>query len=133
VSVAAIPAIVLFDGVCALCAWSVRFVTPRDWRGYFRFVALQSSLGQQLVQAYGLTALHADSVVLIEHGRAWLRSDAVLRIARRLRGFWPLTGLLLAVPRRPRDAVYHFIAARRYGWFGRVETCPWPGPIHSRR
>lgn len=125
-SVADAGAVVLFDGVCALCAWSVRFVTPRDLQGYFRFVALQSPLGQQLLQAYRLEALAPDSVVLIEQGRAWLRSDAALRIARHLRGPWRGLSLLLAAPQPLRDAVYDFIAARRYRWFGRVDACPWP-------
>jgi len=119
-------AVVLFDGVCALCAWSVRFVRPRDPHHYFRFVALQSPLGQQLVRAYGLDAPGPDSVVLIEQGRAWLRSDATLRIARRLHGLWRAAGVLLVVPQPLRDAVYDFIAARRYRWFGHEEACPWP-------
>ena len=37
------PAIILFDGKCNLCANVVRFVLPRDTRGYFRFASLQSS------------------------------------------------------------------------------------------
>jgi predicted DCC family thiol-disulfide oxidoreductase YuxK len=38
--------IILFDGVCNLCNSAVRFVIKYDKKDAFRFVALQSELGQ---------------------------------------------------------------------------------------
>ena len=115
--------VVLFDGDCALCAWTVHFILPRDPQGRFRFASLQSRLGQHLLQAYGAATDQPDSVALLQDGRLWLASDAALRIARGLRDPWRGLSVLLAAPRPLRDAVYRFIAARRYRWFGRAAVC----------
>jgi predicted DCC family thiol-disulfide oxidoreductase YuxK len=39
--------LILFDGVCALCCWWVRFVIERDAGARFRFVAIQSTRGSR--------------------------------------------------------------------------------------
>lgn len=120
--------IVLFDGVCNFCDASVRFVLDRDPGGYFRFASLQSEVGRRLLAEHGLPVDELASVVLIEEGRAHTRSDAALRIARRLRGAWRLLGVFRVVPRSLRDAVYDRVAANRYRWFGKRELCEIPSP-----
>jgi predicted DCC family thiol-disulfide oxidoreductase YuxK len=116
-------AVVLFDGVCSLCTWSVQFILRRDPAGYFRFAALQSPIGQQLLRTHGLSTAPYSSVVLIEQQTAYTASDAALRIARHLSGVWPCLSLLLFVPRSLRDGIYHWIAGHRYRWFGQTESC----------
>src|SRR5689334_12840748 len=116
-------AVVLFDGVCNLCSWSAQFILRRDPDGYFRFAALPSPIGQQLLHAYGLSAAPYFSVVLIEQHKVYTASDAALRIARHLRGGWPCLSVLLFVPRTLRNAIYHWIAANRYRWFGQADSC----------
>nr|WP_321538574.1 DUF393 domain-containing protein [Flavobacterium piscinae] len=39
--------IILFDGVCNLCDSSVQFIIKHDKKDIFRFVALQSELGEK--------------------------------------------------------------------------------------
>ena len=41
--------IILFDGICNLCNASVQFVIKRDTKDVFRFVALQSDLGNKIL------------------------------------------------------------------------------------
>jgi predicted DCC family thiol-disulfide oxidoreductase YuxK len=122
-------AIILFDGVCNFCNGFVPFIIRNDPAGYFRLGALQSDAGRQILTRHGLPADHLDSLVLVEGGRAHLRSTAALRIARGLGFPWWL-GYYAAIwiPRPLRDAVYKFIANRRYRWFGRRETCAVPTP-----
>jgi predicted DCC family thiol-disulfide oxidoreductase YuxK len=91
--------IILFDGECNLCSWSVRFIVKHDWHGVFQFAALQSPAGQRLLEERGINAHGIDSVVLLDGGTWYARSDAALRIARRLSGAWPLASALLSVPR----------------------------------
>jgi predicted DCC family thiol-disulfide oxidoreductase YuxK len=125
--------LVLFDGVCNLCSASVNFVIDRDPAGHFRFAPLQSPLGQQMLRRHDLSPAYSDSVVLIERGRALTRSTASLHIARRLRRPWPLLFLLTMIPAALRDAVYEFIAANRYKWFGRSDACRMPTPGRQAR
>ena len=42
--------IILFDGVCNLCESSVQFVIKHDVNDQFRFVSLQSELGQKILE-----------------------------------------------------------------------------------
>jgi predicted DCC family thiol-disulfide oxidoreductase YuxK len=121
-------AVVLFDGVCNLCNGFVRFVIPRDPRGRIRFAALQSEAARRLMAQAGVTPGSADSIVLVEGQRAFVRSEAALRIARQLRFPWPVLYGLVVVPRPLRDWVYDIVARNRLRWFGRRDVCMVPGP-----
>jgi predicted DCC family thiol-disulfide oxidoreductase YuxK len=120
--------IVLFDGVCNFCSVSVGFIVRRERRGCFRFAALQSAAGGELLARHGLTADAGETFVLIEGGRAYTRSGAALRIARRLRFPYPLLFGLIVVPAIVRDFAYGWFARRRYRWFGRRDECMTPAP-----
>ncbi|QKG56019.1 thiol-disulfide oxidoreductase DCC family protein [Hymenobacter sp. BRD128] len=136
---ASASATILFDGVCTLCNGFVQFVIRHDARGYFRFAALQSELGQALLAAHGQPATAAqvaspDSVILLEGGQLYAHSAAVLRIARQLGGPWRLAAAVGGwLPRRGRDAAYRFVARHRYRWFGRQESCLLPTPALRAR
>ncbi|MCZ6792232.1 MAG: DCC1-like thiol-disulfide oxidoreductase family protein [Planctomycetota bacterium] len=119
------PYIVLFDGECSLCSRSVQFVVDRDPRQRFRFAPLQSETGRELLQRFSLGD-DLSSVVLVEGERCFLRSTAALRIARRLRGLWPLLYALIIVPRPLRDAIYDWIAANRHRLLGGKTECRLP-------
>ncbi|MEM1320219.1 MAG: thiol-disulfide oxidoreductase DCC family protein [Bacteroidota bacterium] len=120
--------ILLFDGVCNLCNSSVQFILLRDAKAQFHFAAIQSEVGQQLLKHFDLGKEELKSLVLIENGRAYLRSTAALRCARHLGSAWPLAYAFVIIPRPIRDAVYNWIASNRYRWFGRQESCMLPRP-----
>jgi predicted DCC family thiol-disulfide oxidoreductase YuxK len=120
------PPLILFDGVCHLCAWAVRFIIKRDPRSVFRFTPLQSELGRRLLAQHHINPVSTDSFVLIEDGAAYTESTAALRVARRLNGAWPLCYAAIILPRFVRDPVYRFIARHRYRWFGKQDSCMMP-------
>lgn len=119
-------AIVLFDGVCNLCNASVQFIITHDPQEYFKFAALQSAAATKLLQNHSTPVGTLESVILIEDGKVYVESAAALRIARRLRGLWPLLFAFIIVPRPIRDGIYRFIARNRYRWFGKQESCMMP-------
>lgn len=125
--------IVLFDGVCNLCAWAVRFIIERDQGGVFQFASLQGATGQRLLSEHGLDQTSLDSFVLIENGQAYKESSAALRVARRLSGPWSLAYVFILLPRVLRDPLYRFIAKRRYQWFGKQDSCMMPTPELRKR
>lgn len=125
--------VLLFDGVCNLCNSSVQFILARDPKAKFRFASLQSDEGQELLQAFEDRPSDLSSVVLIEDGQLYARSDAALRVARQLSGGWPLLYAFIVLPRALRDAVYNWIARNRYRWFGKRDSCMIPSPeLRSR-
>jgi predicted DCC family thiol-disulfide oxidoreductase YuxK len=120
--------ILLFDGVCNLCNGLVTFILRNDPRHRFRFASLQSPAGQALLARHGLPTADLDTVVLIEGSRAFIRSTAVLRTARRMGYLWPLAFVFILIPRPLRDLVYKLIGKNRYRMFGRREACMLPTP-----
>lgn len=121
--------IILFDGVCNLCNSSVQFVIKRDKKDLFRYAALQSKAGQQLVEQRHIDTRTIDSIILIEPGVAYYtKSDAALEIAQDLGGLWKLTAIFTWIPTSIRNAIYDFVAKNRYKWFGKKESCMVPTP-----
>jgi predicted DCC family thiol-disulfide oxidoreductase YuxK len=121
------PAVILFDGECAFCEGSVRFMAKRDG-GYFRFGASQSPAAEALLAAHGTSRAATRSIILIEDGQVYLRSTASLRIARRLTAPWRWAAVLLWIPRPIRDAAYNVVAAVRIRLAGRANACEIPPP-----
>ena len=122
------PAIVLFDGVCNFCDVTVRFIIDRDPAGHFQFASIQSANGQKLLAQYQAPA-DLSTIVLIENGKVYLCSSAVLRIAQHLRSPWHWAYLLIILPAALRDAVYRWVARHRYAWFGqKQDVCELPTP-----
>ena len=124
--------LILFDGVCVLCAGWVNFIIPRDPEGRYRFVSIQSEIGRVLAARFGIDADAPQSNVVIRDGTAWFKGDSALRVWRDLQG-WRWTQAFRLLPRPLRNVFYDVIARNRYRWFGRRETCLMPAPpLRSR-
>jgi len=78
------------------------------------FLSLYSDEGKQLLKKHGLPQDYNKSLVLIEDDKLYLKSDAALKIARRLDGIWPVFYYFRFVPRFIRDAVYDIISRHRH-------------------
>ena len=122
--------LILFDGVCVLCSRGCGFVNRRDRRGYFRFVPMQLAEGRPLAEQLGINPDRPDSFAFVENGQAYVKSEAVLRIARELPR-WQWTWLFHFMPRVIRDAIYDLVARNRYRWFGRRDACMLPNSDRS--
>jgi predicted DCC family thiol-disulfide oxidoreductase YuxK len=118
--------IILFDGVCNLCSGAVKFIVKRDRRAQFRFASLQSSFAQKQLEQMGVNVDRANTMILIHGQYIFQRSDAVLEIARRLDGLWPVFYAARIIPRFIRDAMYKLVASNRYRLFGKKESCMVP-------
>ena len=116
--------IILFDGVCNLCEASVQFVIKYDKKDVFRFVALQSELGKEIIKHIGLDNKNIDSVILYEPGIAYnYKSTAALEISKNLGGFFHLGTLFKLIPNGLRNLLYDYVAKNRYQWYGKKESC----------
>jgi len=122
--------LVLFDGVCILCSRTCRFISKRDRRDYFRFVPMQLAEGRHLAEQIGIDPDQPESFAFIENGKAYVKSEAVLRIARELPR-WRRAWVLRFIPKVIRDTIYDSVASNRYGWFGRRDACILPNADRS--
>ena len=120
--------VIFFDGICNLCNGAVQFTIERDTKNVFKFAALQSDFAERELKPFNINHHHLGSFVLLEDGKVYEKSTAALRVAKKLKGLWPLLYAFIVVPRFIRDAVYDFIARNRYKWFGKQESCWVPTP-----
>jgi predicted DCC family thiol-disulfide oxidoreductase YuxK len=125
--------ILLFDGECNFCNGSVNFIIRHDRAARFHFASLQSQAGRALLREHQLGNLPLSTMVLIDQGKAYQNSEAALRIARRLGGFFLLLLPLRLVPRPLRDFAYRTFARNRYRLFGRTAICQVPTPALRAR
>ena len=115
--------IILFDGVCNLCNGAVQFAIERDPTAIFRFASLQSDFGQSILAQNVVDTEGGGTIILLENGKAYDRSTAALRVARRLSGWIKCLYVFIIVPKVIRDFVYKIVAKNRYRWFGKQESC----------
>lgn len=121
--------IILFDGVCNLCNSAVQFVIRHDKNDVFRFVALQSELGQDILNHIGINPKNIDSIILYEQGIAYYyKSQAAIEIARNLGGFWHFGTIFRIIPTPIANQLYDYVAKNRYKWYGKKESCMMPTP-----
>jgi len=125
--------VLLFDGVCNLCNGLVQWVIERDPDAEFRFAALQSDAGQALLERLDLPTDEFETFVMVDGEEYSTKSTAALRVLRRLGLPYSILYPLVVVPRFVRDRVYDVVAAHRYGWFGRRESCMRPTPEREAR
>ncbi len=128
------PPILFFDGVCNLCNRFIQFVIKNDSNKLFLFAPIQSDAFKQIEQK--LLENHKavpDSVILYYNDRLYTKSDAVLKMMPLLNGKWIIARLGYIFPRFIRNAVYDWVAARRYKFFGKKDECMIPTPeLQSR-
>ena len=125
--------IVIFDGVCNLCNWSVQFIIKRDPHGVFKFASAQSSIGEELLREHGIQSVEPESVILLKNSHIYEKSSAALLIAAEFNGLWKYLSVLRFMPRHVRDGVYDWFWHNRYRWFGKQDTCMMPTEAQASR
>ncbi len=118
--------IILFDGVCNFCNFWVNFIIDRDFKDSFRFAALQSENGQELLEKIDLDKNLFDTFILVDEDKVFTKSTAAFKISKELGGIWKYLYLLIIIPKPIRDLIYSIIADNRYKFFGKRDACRIP-------
>jgi predicted DCC family thiol-disulfide oxidoreductase YuxK len=116
--------IILFDGVCNLCEASVQFIIKHDSKNYFHFASQSSAIGKELLKKHKLEEI--DSIILVKNSMGYTHSDAVLKISKKLDGWYKYLYVFRFIPRFLRDSIYRFVAKYRYKVFGKKDSCMMP-------
>lgn len=127
--------IVIFDGVCNICNFGVRFVHRFNGKKEnIHFTWLQSFHGEQILRQVGLTPADCDKrFVFIYEDQHFTASTAAVQIARHLDFPMNLLYIFKIVPTFMRDPLYDFVAKNRYTFFGKTEVCQLPSESLKKR
>ncbi len=125
--------VVLYDGTCGLCSKSVQWILRHERDHELQFAPLQGETAAGLRARFPEIPQTLESVVLVEDGRARLRSKAFLYVARHLHAPWRWGYGVRWFPAFLLDLGYRVIARIRYRVWGRVDACDLPSPEHHAR
>ncbi len=125
--------VLLFDGVCNLCNGAVDFILRRERAPRLRFASLQSGYARRLLAGSDVDPERLETLVFVRGDEVLVRSDAVLAVCGELPAPWRWLRVLRVLPRGLRDALYRFVAGRRYRWFGKRASCRMPSPEEKER
>lgn len=125
--------VILFDGVCKLCnAWS-NFIIKHDKKHYFKLCSVQSPEGQAILAHFNLPTTSFESMLYVEKGEFYQKSEAFLKIVRLLGFPWNMASIFKLIPRIINDYLYDRVALNRYRLFGRYDVCTLALPDHDNR
>ena len=124
--------IILFDGVCNLCNNTVSFLIKYDKNNIFKFAASQTNAGENIISQFNILN-EGKSVIFIKDGIVFYKSDAIIEIAKQIKGWPHIFKYACLFPKFLRDSVYDLIAKNRYSLFGKKETCTVPTEENRNR
>ena len=83
--------IILFDGACNLCDRWVQTLLKNDPHDTFRFASLQSDIGREIQNTYGIDTQQIDSIIVIDGYLGYkTKTAALFSILSDMGGLWPL-------------------------------------------
>ena len=118
--------IIIFDGVCNLCEYSIQFIVNHDRQARFKFVSAQSERGKVFQRIYGVDTLQDGTVILLKGDQVYVKSDAAVEIAKDLDGLWRFLSVYKFILKPARNFIYSIISKNRYRWFGKKNECLLP-------
>lgn len=118
--------IILFDGVCNFCNYWVNFIIDRDKENRFKFAALQSEKGRELLEKYNLPIDDFDSFIFLSNNQVYKKSLAAFEIAKNLSGWLKILLIFSFLPSSFTDWIYSVVANNRYKFFGKKDSCRIP-------
>ncbi|XVE75101.1 hypothetical protein DITRI_Ditri12bG0069900 [Diplodiscus trichospermus] len=119
------PRVVIYDGVCHLCHRGVKWVIQADKYRKIKFCCVQSKAAEPYLRVCGVDREDVlRRFVFIEGlGVYHQGSTAALKVLSYLPLPYSALSAFLIIPTPLRDAVYDYVAKRRYDWFGKSEDC----------
>jgi predicted DCC family thiol-disulfide oxidoreductase YuxK len=105
--------VLIYDGGCGLCQWSVRFVQKRDRNAVFSYASSQSPVGKALLEKSNLGI--PTEVILLQQGNIFKGPVALIRLLKELPQPWSFLGRVLQlIPVSISRSIYDFVARNRY-------------------
>lgn len=117
--------VILYDGMCNFCNKWVDTLINLDKSKVFKFTALQSDKGKELLSMVGRNPNDLSTVVYIRNiQEIYVKSDVPLQVMKDLKGgFFFLGSAFNVIPLQLRNPIYDIVAKNRYNFLGKREEC----------
>ena len=113
--------IIIYDGVCVLCNFFIRWILKKDQNFNFKVTNLQSNF----TKTNYIEVTKVDSVaVILKDGVILQKSKAVSYILKKTKRLLLIRLLLIVFPSFLSNFIYDLIAKSRYLLFGKYSSCP---------
>ena len=113
--------IIIYDGVCVLCNFFIRWILKKDQNFNFKVTNLQSNF----TKTNYIEVTKVDSVaVILKDGGILQKSKAVAYILKKIKRLLLIRLLLIVFPSFLSNFIYDLIAKSRYFLFGKYSSCP---------
>ena len=113
--------IIIYDGVCVLCNFFIRWILKKDQNFNFKVTNLQSNF----TKTNYIEVTKVDSVaVILKDGGVLQKSKAVGYILKKIKRLLLIRLLLIVFPSFLSNFIYDLIAKSRYFLFGKYSSCP---------
>lgn len=112
--------LVIFDSYCVLCNRVIQFLSKIDKHEKLLFTSFESKTWKSLQIPL---PENTDSVVFITRNTYYLRSEAVIEIAKTLPFPFRIISIYRLLPKSLRNSIYNFIARNRFRLFGESQAC----------
>ena len=113
--------IIIYDGVCVLCNFFIRWILKKDQNFNFKVTNLQSNF----TKTNYIEVTKVDSVaVILKDGGILQKSKAVGYILKKIKRLLLIRLLLIVFPSFLSNFIYDLIAKSRYFLFGKYSSCP---------
>ena len=113
--------IIIYDGVCVLCNFFIRWILKKDQSFNFKVTNLQSNF----TKTNYIEVTKVDSVaVILKDGGILQKSKAVSYILKKIKRLLLIRLLLMVFPSFLSNFIYDLIAKSRYLLFGKYSSCP---------
>ena len=112
--------IIIYDGVCVLCNFFIRWILKKDQNFNFKVTNLQSNF----TKTNYIEVTKVDSVaVILKDGGILQKSKAVSYILKKTKRLLLIRLLLIVFPSFISNFIYDLIAKSRYLLFGKYSSC----------
>jgi predicted DCC family thiol-disulfide oxidoreductase YuxK len=113
--------IIIYDGVCVLCNFFIRWILKKDQNFNFKVTNLQSNF----TKTHYPEVTGVDSVaVILSNGAILQKSKAVYYILMKVKTLRIVRVLIFLTPTFLSNLIYDFVAKTRYLFFGKYKMCP---------
>ena len=113
--------VIYFDGVCGLCNSFVKLLLKVD--SDLKFATLQGNSGQKLLTKINFNKSEFDTVIFQKNDQVYTKSSAVFEIFKTIGGLWKVFLIFSFLPISITDAVYRYVALKRFKVFGKLDQC----------